>query len=378
MRNNQKKIKAHLTIASINIKGRGADNISHTGHKWREIYSIMMSKKIAILGVQETHLSSNQVDQINQSWIGKKISVLNTIDPEHPNAAGTAIALNRDLVNTQMVDTYYIIPGRALCITIPWSKDNTLTVLVTYAPNDSMASNKEFWASLTDKWLSLKLPIPDVFMGDHNIVEEGFDRTTGKADNYDATEAFVTFKSLFQMRDGWRRYNPEVREFTHTHWGMNGSATMSRLDRIYLHEKLIKYSREWDISDELGTTTDHRLVQATLMTPELPYQGPGRYAIKPYILENPELISHLMELCTAAASEIEKCKVAQHRSELYNPQVIYEQLKIDIVKKERAFSKQFVGIARAKIKVLKTEKMELLKGLNKNNEEKATKAAKIQ
>ncbi|KAJ3821333.1 Endonuclease/exonuclease/phosphatase, partial [Lentinula raphanica] len=378
VRENTKKIKAHLKIASINIKGRGAESISHAKHKWREIYGLMLRNKIAILAVQETHLSLTQVTEINQSWFGKKLLVFNTIDPDHTNAAGTAIVLNRDLVNANMAKVYYIVPGRALCLKIPWYKNDTLTILVTYAPNDSMTSNKLFWELLTDEWLKTMLPVPDIFLGDHNLVEEGFDRTTGKADNYEATAAFVTFKSLFIMKDGWRKYNPDTREFTHTHWGPNGQATMSRLDRIYLREDLIKYSRSWEISDELGELTDHRLVLATILTPGLPYQGPGRYTIRPFILDNSQLITELMDLCIAASQSMETCLTSSQRTEGYNPQVIHEKLKADIIKTERAFSKKFIGTAKAKIESLQLKKKDMLKAMVGENEQEATEIAKIQ
>ncbi|KAJ3751592.1 Endonuclease/exonuclease/phosphatase, partial [Lentinula raphanica] len=373
-----KKIKGHLKIASINIKGRGADSISHAKHKWREIYGCMMRNKIAILAVQETHLSQAQVEEINQSWFGKQLLVFNTIDPDHANAAGTAIVLNKDLVNTNMVKVHDIVPGRTFCLKLPWYQNKTLTILATYAPNDSMTSNKQFWELLTDKWLKTELPVPDIFMGDHNLVEEGFDRTTGKADNHEATAAFVTFKSLFTMKDGWRKYNPDTREFTHTHWGPNGCATMSRLDRIYLREELIKYSRGWDISDEIGDITDHKLVLATILTPGLPYQGPGRYTIKPFILENPQLVTEIMDLCIKASQAMDICSSSELRTEEHNPQVIHEQLKADIIKTERAFSRKFVGTAKAKIETLQLKRKNLLKAMTGEGEQDVTEVAKIQ
>lgn len=48
------KIQAHIRIASLNIKGRGADKISHQDHKWIKIHELIMLSgrdKIAILAV---------------------------------------------------------------------------------------------------------------------------------------------------------------------------------------------------------------------------------------------------------------------------------------------------------------------------------------
>ncbi|KAE9396311.1 hypothetical protein BT96DRAFT_785151, partial [Gymnopus androsaceus JB14] len=73
--------------------------------------------------------------------------------------------------------------------------------------------------------------------GDRNIVEDGFDWTTGKPDQYDAMEALVQFKSLFQMKDGWQEQDPTAPEFTHTHWGQNGTATSSRIDHVYARDE---------------------------------------------------------------------------------------------------------------------------------------------
>ncbi len=45
--------------------------------------------------------------------------IYHSADPQQPNAKGVAIVLNKEITNTQNVDYYEIIPGRA-----HWTKAN--------------------------------------------------------------------------------------------------------------------------------------------------------------------------------------------------------------------------------------------------------------
>ncbi|KIK52925.1 hypothetical protein GYMLUDRAFT_250758 [Collybiopsis luxurians FD-317 M1] len=225
----RKTPQAHFKTASINIKGRGADRIHDATHKWHQIHTTVLHNNIALMAVQETHLSSTQAQEIQDSYIGKNLKIFSSLDPSRPNAAGIAIALNYNLVNTEtdVVKTYNLIPGHALCITVPFSGKETFTSLAVYALNESMTANREFWNDLTKKWLTLNLPVPDQILGDTNIVEEAPDRSNNRIDDQSAVEALTQFKNLFHLKDGWRAINPSEQQYTHVHQGQNGRTSMS-------------------------------------------------------------------------------------------------------------------------------------------------------
>jgi hypothetical protein len=54
-------------------------------------------------------ISSNQTDEINNVYMNLKI--FSSIDPDHPNAQGVAIALNGQITNTQNIKTTVISRG---------------------------------------------------------------------------------------------------------------------------------------------------------------------------------------------------------------------------------------------------------------------------
>jgi len=75
---NKKNTRASIKIATLNMRGRGAD-------KWRHINQIMRDKKIGILALQETHLTDELAEQM-QALFSKRLKIIHTIDPDRPNA----------------------------------------------------------------------------------------------------------------------------------------------------------------------------------------------------------------------------------------------------------------------------------------------------
>jgi hypothetical protein len=60
-----KKTRAVLKIATLNIRGGGS---AATQNKWRHMNQIMREKRIAILAIQETHLSEARVNLLNSQF----------------------------------------------------------------------------------------------------------------------------------------------------------------------------------------------------------------------------------------------------------------------------------------------------------------------
>jgi exonuclease III len=248
--------RAELNVTAININGRGGRSIQERGHKWHDLHRIMHDDKIGVLVVGETHLSDAQVEEIQNSHLGNRMKVHNSIDPLHPNSMGIAVVLNHDLTNTSDTKVTQLIPGRAILVTIPWHSSEKITILAIYAPADSAAANRQFWEELHKIWMTRNLAVPDMMLGDTNIVEDAIDRLPHKRDDDEATNALAKFKRLLELKDGWRVTYPDTRAYTYTH---TSGDSFSRLDRIYVSPALLSVCRNWTISD-LGTLTDHRMV----------------------------------------------------------------------------------------------------------------------
>ncbi|KAJ7658389.1 Endonuclease/exonuclease/phosphatase, partial [Mycena polygramma] len=253
----------------------------------------MFDEKIGLMAVGETHITDEDIAEIEGANMGQRnrLQIFNSIDVDHPSKGGIAVVLNKDMTNTANVDVRRLIPGRAILVKIPWHGTLTLTVLAVYAPADSPAANKAFWNELCRLWLTENLPIPDVFLGDMNLVEESMDRLPHRADDPGATDALARFKRLLELKDGWRMTYPDTKKYTFSR--KNG--THSRLDRINVSPTLFKNCRHWDISDAAGNITDHRLVTVTICAPGAPYIGPGRYAIPLFLMNDAKFMDFAVE-----------------------------------------------------------------------------------
>ncbi|KAJ7171783.1 Endonuclease/exonuclease/phosphatase, partial [Mycena crocata] len=341
--------RAQLTTATLNIKGRGADSIRSPKHKWHDVNRMMFDERIGVLAVTETHLLVAQATEIQDDHVlGRRMRIFNSIDVEHPNAKGVALVLNREITNVEGVKVRRLIPGRAILAVIPWHGTTTLTVLVVYAPADSMAANQIFWEKLYDLWMTEVLPVPDEMLGDTNIVEEPIDCFPHRADDSGAVQALAKFKQLIELKDGWRKTNPEEKAYTFTN---SAKTSMSRLDRVYVSPDLFKKCRNWSISDTAGDLTDHRLVSVEISAPGAPFIGPGRYIIPGFLMTDKRFM-------TFAVEEGAKLLEVPPESDV---QVEYKKYKDALLKYARERAKESIGATEQKRRKLAAERDAVLK-----------------
>jgi exonuclease III len=204
-RQNNKNTRANLKIASLNMKGRWHRCVD----KWCHINQVMRDRKISLLALQETHLTKSEEDSLN-SVFHEKLHIVSSIDTTHPNAKGVALVWNKMTTNTHGIVSHEIVPGRALLATVPWHREERMTILVVYAPNDP-THIREFWETI--KIELGNLPKPDVILGDFNLVEDALDRLPPHLDPLSASEPLQDLKRSLKLTDGWRRENPDSISF---------------------------------------------------------------------------------------------------------------------------------------------------------------------
>ncbi|KAK0499392.1 hypothetical protein EDD18DRAFT_1069387 [Armillaria luteobubalina] len=131
------------------MKGHGSQNPLQS--KWADISRMMKDQKIGILMLQETHLSSNYVDEV-WKFYGMRLEILFSADEHNPTGkAGITIVLNKDLIQTDGVEVTNLIPGHAMLVRISWHRGGVFNWLAVYAPNDEQES-KRMWNTLTTKY----------------------------------------------------------------------------------------------------------------------------------------------------------------------------------------------------------------------------------
>ena len=318
-----KRTRAVIKIASLNMNGAGS---AKTRQKWMHVNQIVRDNRIGILALQETHLSEELLNSLHSQF--PRLHIQHTSDPQRPNAKGVAIVINKYLLPWKETTVYNIIPGRAMLMTVPWHKESRINVLAIYAPN-APAENADMWRSLKDKWNLSEFPMPDILLGDFNIVETSLDRLPAHPDPRSTVNELEEFKSDLSLMDGWRHNNPTARAFS---YHQKSSGASSRIDRIYTTEAILENSREWKIENS-GMETDHKIVSMQFSNPGAPFIGKGRWTMPLSLLKDREMITQIKKLgaSTLRACELELQDQAQSQR-LPNPgrtelQVLYKSFK---------------------------------------------------
>ncbi|EIW59905.1 uncharacterized protein TRAVEDRAFT_20169 [Trametes versicolor FP-101664 SS1] len=162
----------------------------------------MKDKRLAVLAVQEAHLTPERIDNLN-SLFAASLLILGSPDPEN-GAAARGIAF---VITT---------------ILLPWSKDKSISIANVYAPN-AARENAAFWDELNAIWAVPGCRRPEVMLGDFNMVENALDRVPERADVDVVTCALSSLLSLTDLQDSWRKAHPNERSFT---FRQPGSATV--------------------------------------------------------------------------------------------------------------------------------------------------------
>lgn len=266
----KKRSHARIAIATLNMRGFGTANAEGGSNKWDLINQVVRDRRIAILALQETHLSDERLKWLERLF-GTVLTVFGSADPENATGArGIAFAINARMVPKENVSMTEVIPRRAAILTVKLgSGGSPLKLANVYAPNN-MQDNAEFWKTLSEKW-STREQKPQVMAGDFNIVEDAIDRIPMRRDDKGATKALRELCQSLSMHDGWREENGMDRAFTYAQKSMS---SQSRIDRIYVADDIWDKTYDWKSVDS-GISTDHQLISCVIANYRAPYVGKG-------------------------------------------------------------------------------------------------------
>ena len=147
--------------------------------KLNQISQVLEQRRIAILALQETHMSDSRCEEM-ADFFKKRMTVFSTADPEKPSAcAGVAIVLNNSHMLTEGAISTTIVPGRALLVQTNWHAGDQITILAIYAPNLKGADGSEskaFFQKIQKFFEENPLVAkPEIVLGDFNVVEDPLD-----------------------------------------------------------------------------------------------------------------------------------------------------------------------------------------------------------
>lgn len=89
------KTRCRLRIGSLNIKGFGHSPVHGAPDKWLYINQVVKDRRLAVLAVQEAHLTPERLDNLN-TLFAASLLILGSPDPENGAAArGVAFVINK-------------------------------------------------------------------------------------------------------------------------------------------------------------------------------------------------------------------------------------------------------------------------------------------
>ncbi|KAH9892716.1 Endonuclease/exonuclease/phosphatase, partial [Cubamyces lactineus] len=310
------------------------------------VNQLVRDSRIAVLALQETHLDERRANVVMEVF-GEFITVVTSACNENGTGArGVAFVINKRLLKNAEYTVTDIYPGRAMLLDIKWTEERRLRLLNVYGPND-MAASATFWKTLSDTRV-LRGRGVDVLLGDFNLVEDALDRLPARSDRESAREELTTVITKWNLLDGWRVSNETTKAYTYLH-AANGS--QSRIDRIYVTERLHQDSNAWGIQDS-GILTDHRMVTVDLSDRALPFVGKGRWALPKHLLTDRKLQETMKEL---GAKLVDDLSSGGERTPLRNPQTIYKGFKDQLVKMVRKRAKEKIPKLQRTIEKVKQD-----------------------
>ncbi|KAG2738875.1 DNase I-like protein, partial [Suillus brevipes Sb2] len=312
----------------------------------------MREKKIGILCLQETHLDNQHETQIDTLY-ARRMKVINSKDPTRPStSAGVAFVINRELTNTDNIETFELIPGRALVLKIKWHSNETLTILNIYAPNN-LTQHPDFWERINAKWQEHNLPHPDFMLGDFNVTEDPLDRAPAKLDNENAISALRELRQNLNLQDTWRELHPTERVFTF----YSNNNSYSRLDRIYTAPTHQQNLHNWDSSTS-AIPTDHRMASVRLALTNTPFIGQGRWSWPLGLINDKHLIKKMSEIGIITQQKI--MEQTSNRDENQHPQRTWEEFKEQIRQEARKTAKEHLCKINQRTKKLEADLKSML------------------
>jgi len=326
------------------MNGRG----NRSQDKWGSINNVMKRRRIAILGLQETHPSEEMKETVGRRF-RNALHIVHSADPDDPNTTGgVSIAIHKSMIDTRGITHRAIIPGRVILVEVPWNGSERLRVLNIYAPARN-TDKVEFWRRLLSNIKNDETLRPDIVLGDFNLVENPeIDRLNNRrgADPPAARSAMTELTTELNLADGWRRRNPRKRGYTFI------GSSQSRLDRIYTREDIYPWCTDWKI-EHPGFETDHNLVSVQVTSENMPFIGRGRWAIPVNLLKNKQLKKETQELARKLQTDVERAIPTDRTTG--DPQLALKTFKASVVELYRNYQKTHQPKLASAIRSLRKE-----------------------
>ncbi|KAL1687725.1 Endonuclease/exonuclease/phosphatase, partial [Schizophyllum commune] len=371
-------LKMSKKVACLNMNGFGSLVRDHPMNKWGKINRMMTDRKIAVLMLQETHLTEERKQTIERMY-SQRLKIFHSPDPTDPTQrSGVAIVINTRLAMIDDAKMTVVDPGRALHLQLKWSMGEERAFLAVYAPSNGAAERSDFFTRVREyfeKYTHLRRP--DVMGGDFNMVEDMIDRLPMRRNGAVDQEPFDELKRTLRLKltDGWRATFPDTRAYTFMQQRQDGPH-LARLDRLYCNEKTFEKARQWQIQ-EPGVKTDHSLVLVQVTCEETPAVGKGRAKLSEWVMKDKAFKTYVRDRGIFAMNELKFLQEVEIRSETRNPVQVLREFCEDVFTMGRERERTLIPAAQKKIKALTSEIARVSKDTRVSEKTRATEIAAL-
>lgn len=208
---------------------------------------------------------------------------------------GVAILLNPKF-HFQIEHFEWDNDGRLLVLDLKCN-DTRFRILNVYAPNKN--SERVLWLKHLRRWLCGSKNL--VVGGDFNFVENtAIDKIGGNSIYGDVgSDIFCKYKQDFCLFDPFRSKFPNKVETT---WHSADNSIACRLDRFYLSASFSQ--KVENVVTSPVPDSDHSLVQLTVSLEDLQATGPGYWKCNTSILNDPDLMADMEQLCNCLREDV--------------------------------------------------------------------------
>src|SRR5260370_40104986 len=92
----------------------------------------MLSKRITVLSVLESHSDNGQIKKLNSQY-GPNLHFIHSFNALNPRTKGIVIVTNKNKINNPPMNLKTITPGsRALSFNLNWPENKIINILVIY------------------------------------------------------------------------------------------------------------------------------------------------------------------------------------------------------------------------------------------------------
>ncbi|KAF8520321.1 Endonuclease/exonuclease/phosphatase [Hysterangium stoloniferum] len=265
-----------ITIASWNIRGK---QWKSKQSKWPYIIKIIRTENIGILALQETRLNETEKTKLMNAYP----RILLISNSNSTAKKGVAFVINQRLLRLKEneIKVEFTIPNRVIDLAMKWGDQERIQIINVYVPN---RTKEKIGFIKTLQNIKINKEEKLCLLGDFNLVENPRDRLPPHEDNRSVLKAFRELKNKLTIHDGWRLENEDKTNFT---FEQKGTGALARIDRIYMNENVIPWTKDWSIGADY-TLSDHSIITCKITEENSPERGRGIWKLPNHIINNPE------------------------------------------------------------------------------------------